>query len=100
MPTFLHSWSPYGPSGRVEAEHLDMACAMVHAALEALGLRITARHLPPLGDTSWQGAVLVVRSQEARYGDNAELRVSVYALGETSYHDSCRKNIEELKARN
>ena len=98
MSTFLHSWSPYGPSGALEAEHLDAACTVVHTCCEAMGLSITARHLPPEDGSDpmmpWEGCVLVVRSQEPRYGDNAQLRVAVYELGQTSYHDQCRRKLE------
>ena len=99
MPTFLHSWSPYGPSGRLEAENLDAACTVIHLCIEAMDLKVTARHLPPEDGSDpmmpWEGCVLVVRSQTPRYGDNAQLRVAVYELGQTSYHDSCRKKLME-----
>ena len=98
MPTFLHGWSPYGPSGRLEAEHLDAACTVIHLCLEAMDLQVTARHLPPEDGIDpmmpREGCVLVVRSQEPRYGDNAQLRVAVYELGQTSYHDQCRRKLE------
>ena len=99
MPIFLHSWGPFGPSGRIEANDLDEACTLVHAQLDSLGMTVTARHLPPDGPNTdpcmpWFGAVLVVRSPEPRYGDNAQLRVGVYELGQTGYHDQGRRLLE------
>ena len=98
MSAFIHSWSPYGPSGFIEAETLDDACAGLHNIIELLGMQVTARHLPPEDGSDpmmpWEGCVLVVRSQTPRYGDNAQLRVAVYERGQTSYHDSCRRKLE------
>ena len=98
MSTFIHTWSPYGPSGMIEADTLDEACTAVHSVIELLGMRVTARHLPPEDGSDpmmpWSGAVLVVRSQTPNYGDNAQLRIAVYAAGQDSYFDQCRRKLE------
>lgn len=103
MPHFFHSWGPFGPSGRVEATDLDDACTLVHAHLDSLGMTVTARHLPPEDASTdpcmpWQGVVLVVRSPQPRYGDNAQLHIAVYEQGQTSYHDKSRQRLEEKAA--
>lgn len=103
MPTFLHSWSPYGPSGAVEADNLDAACTVVHIAVEAIGLKVVARHLPPETPADdplmpWEGCVLVVKSPVPRYGDNAQLHIAIYEHGQTSYHDKSRQRLEERAA--
>lgn len=103
MLTFAATVSPYGPSGLFQAENLDEASALVHTCFEGMGFQIVARHLPPLEEPvkdpfmPWFGAVLVIRSQEPRYGDNAELRVSIVELGQPSYHDKMRHALELAK---
>ena len=100
MPLFVHSWSPYGPSGTIEAEDLDAACTAVHAIIDLLAMQVTARHLPPSnGDDPmmpWEGAVLVVESRVQRYGDNAQLRIAVYGVDQTSYFDKMRAHLTKV----
>ena len=88
---FVCSWGPYGPSGRIEAETLDVASKYVHELLEAFGLQIVARHLPPLDETGWTGAVLLAASPVKRYGDMNKLAVSLCEVGQASYWDWQRK---------
>ena len=98
MPTFIASVGPYGPSATWEAENLDVASAHVHTSFGTLGFRITARHLPPEDGNDplmpWEGAVLVIRSREPRYGDHAELRISIAEEGQHSYHDQMRRQLQ------
>lgn len=104
MTEFIISWGPYGPSGRVQADNLDHASAMVHGALETLGLYVVARHLPntetPSDDPMmpWEGAVLVMESPVKRYGDQGQVRVAVYHSTKTSYFDKQRCKMEADKA--
>src|SRR5438105_2521938 len=93
MPEFIIRWSPYGPSGRIEAPSQDQATQWVVYQLTQLGLETEITE-----HADYAGQAVVLRSPVKRYGDRGSVLVCVYPLGGRSWYDAAREHNEKMKA--
>ena len=101
MPEFIVSWSPYGPSGRIQAASHADAVNNVAEDLRFFGLAtevIAYNSALDQLETQWDGHCIIIRSPVKRYGDMGSFIVCVYAVGERSFYDVQREQIEAKKA--
>lgn len=94
MAEFIVSWSPYGPSGRIQAEDGAAAAMQVVQGLQQLGLQCEVFTPLDAQASDWQGRWITICSPVKRYGDSSSFGICVYAPGQISFYDRRREYLE------